>query len=75
MDPSSSGDVSKFSDGTIVRAPRVVRAGKRRPGRSGCMSILVDDSAELIVSVYYQVVDAVGFVRLGSGSQGCGSDE
>jgi hypothetical protein len=35
------------------------------------MLILVDDSAETVLSAYGEAVDPVGFKGLGSGSLGC----
>lgn len=39
------------------------------------MSILVDDSAETVLSAYGEAFDLVGIKGLGPGSQGCSCSE
>jgi len=39
------------------------------------MTILVDDSAETVLSVYGEAFDLIGFKRLGTGQQGCCGSE
>lgn len=48
---------------------------KPRPCRSSSMSVLVDDSAETVLSTYLEAFDPIGFNRLRHGSQGCGGGE
>jgi hypothetical protein len=39
------------------------------------MAILVDDSAETVLSIWGEAFDLVGFERLRAGSQGCCGSE
>jgi hypothetical protein len=39
------------------------------------MAILVDDSAEMVLPIYVEVFDLLGFERLGPGPQGCRASE